>query len=103
MYKLCFYVPESHLELVKQAIFSTGAGHIGNYANCCWQVLGKGQFKPLVGSTPFIGQTNELEYVAEWRVELVVTDEVITQAVTVLKATHPYETPAYDVVKLAPY
>lgn len=103
MYKLCFYVPDSHLELVKQALFTTGAGQIGDYANCCWQVLGKGQFKPLTGSIPFIGQANQLTYVEEWRVELVVVEELIAEAVAALKAAHPYETPAYDVVKLVAY
>lgn len=103
MYKLCFYVPEQQLEQVKDAIFASGAGTIGNYAHCCWQVLGQGQFKPLQGSNPFIGQQYELEYVNEWRVELVVDDALIEKAVTALKAAHPYETPAYDVVKLADY
>lgn len=101
MYKVCFYVPDSHVELVKQAIFKVGAGKIGNYADCCWQVLGKGQFKPLIGSNPFLGEMNEVEYVEEWRVELVVLDELISQVVATLKANHPYETPAYDVIKIA--
>lgn len=100
MYKLCFYVPDSHLESVKTAIFITGAGQIGDYADCCWQVLGKGQFKPLEGSQPFLGKTDSLEYVDEWRVELVVADSLIEQAVAALKAAHPYQTPAYDVLKI---
>lgn len=103
MYKLCFYVPDSHLESVKQAIFTCGAGQIGDYANCCWQVLGQGQFKPLAGSAPFIGQTNQLTYVDEWRVELVVEDGLIEEAIAKLKAAHPYEIPAYDIVKLTIY
>lgn len=101
MYKLCFYVPDTHLESVKEAIFATGAGQIGNYAKCAWQVLGQGQFKPLEGSNPFIGSANELECVEEWRVELVVADELIHKAVAALKAAHPYEVPAYDVWLLA--
>ncbi|AWM79540.1 NGG1p interacting factor NIF3 [Gammaproteobacteria bacterium ESL0073] len=103
MYKLCFYVPESHLEQVKKALFTTGAGQIGDYAECCWQVLGKGQFKPLEGSRPFIGEPQQLAVVDEWRVELVVVDALITKAVAALKAAHPYETPAYDVWKLADF
>lgn len=103
MYKLCFYVPESHLEQVKKALFTTGAGQIGDYAECCWQVLVKGQFKPLEGSHPFIGEAQQLAVVDEWRVELVVVDALITKAVAALKAAHPYETPAYDVWKLADF
>jgi hypothetical protein len=61
MYKLCFFVPESHLETVKEAIFEAGAGRIGDYDRCCWQVLGDGQFRPLPGSQPFSGKQGELE------------------------------------------
>ncbi|WP_067862537.1 Nif3-like dinuclear metal center hexameric protein [Neptuniibacter marinus] len=100
MYKLSFFVPEDHLETVKTAIFSTGAGRIGNYDQCCWQVLGRGQFRALEGSTPFIGKCNELETVSEWKVELVCDEEFIKQAVMALKQAHPYEEPAYEVWKL---
>ena len=53
MYSLCFYVPESHVEEVKQALFDAGAGRIGDYGSCAWQVLGTGQFQPMEGSEPF--------------------------------------------------
>ena len=68
MYKLCFFVPDAHVEAVKQAVFATGAGRIGNYEACCWQVLGQGQFRPLSGSQPFIGETGVVQQVAEWKV-----------------------------------
>ena len=100
MYKLCFYIPESHLEAVKAAVFATGAGTIGDYGHCCWQVLGQGQFKPLPGSQPFIGDEGKLETVAEYKVEMVCGDDTIKAAVTALKASHPYEEPAYDVWRL---
>lgn len=101
MYKLCFYVPESHLEVVKAAVFAVGAGRVGSYDSCCWQVLGEGQFRPLQGSQPFLGQVGAIERVAEWKVELVVADELIHGAVKALKSTHPYETPAFDVWRLS--
>ncbi|WP_313085245.1 YqfO family protein [Pseudomonas sp.] len=100
MYKLCFYVPESHLDAVKQAIFAAGAGRIGAYDSCCWQVLGQGQYRPLEGSQPYLGQTGQLQLVAEWKVELVVADDVIHDSVKALKRAHPYETPAFDVWRL---
>lgn len=100
MYKLSFFVPEDYLETVKSAIFATGAGRIGNYDHCCWQVLGQGQFRALEGSDPFLGQQNKLEIVAEWKVELVCSDELIQPVVRALKQAHPYEEPAYDVWKL---
>jgi len=103
MYKLAFFVPPSHVEEVKSALFAAGAGRIGAYDSCSWQVLGQGQFRPLHGSQPFIGQTGEIEQVQEWKVELVVADELIQQVVAALKSSHPYETPAYEVWKLADF
>jgi len=100
MYKLCFYVPETHLESVKSAVFAAGAGRIGDYDSCCWQVLGGGQFRPLAGSSPFIGAEGRVEFVDEYKVELVCSDELIAVAVAALKAAHPYEEPAYQVWKL---
>ncbi len=100
MYKLAFFVPPSHVEQVKSALFAAGAGRIGGYDCCSWQVLGQGQFRPLDGSQPFIGQAGVVEQVQEWKVELVVSDELIRQVVAALKASHPYEVPAYDVWKL---
>lgn len=100
MYTLVFYVSESHLERVKEALFAAGAGAIGNYQKCCWQVLGQGQFKPMVGSQPFIGEQGQLEEVAEWRVEMVVAAAYIKPVMTALKAAHPYEEPAYAVYRL---
>ncbi|WP_145152963.1 NGG1p interacting factor NIF3 [Pseudomonas oryzihabitans] len=101
MFKLCFYVPDSHLEAVKQTIFAVGGGRIGRYDSCCWQVQGLGQFRPLAGSQPHLGEQGSLERVEEWRVELVLANEPIArQAVAALKAAHPYETPAYDVVQV---
>jgi len=100
MYKIGFYVPESHLEQVKQAMFAAGAGQIGDYEQCSWQVKGLGQFKPMAGSSAFIGEVGQLETVEEYRVEMVCEVSYIQAAVEALKRAHPYEEPAYDVVKL---
>lgn len=100
MYKLAFFVPPSHVEPVKDALFAAGAGRIGDYDCCAWQVLGQGQFRPLDGAKPFIGQAGEVERVQEWKVELVVADELIQAVVAALKQSHPYETPAYEVWRL---
>jgi hypothetical protein len=100
MYKLAFFVPQSHLEPVKDAVFAAGGGRIGSYDRCSWQVLGLGQFRPLDGSQPFIGQSGVVEHVQEWKVELVVAEQMIHQVVAALKQSHPYETPAYEVWRL---
>jgi len=100
MYKICFYVPETHLEPVKAALFAAGAGRIGLYDSCAWQVKGEGQFRPLAGAKPFLGEVGAVEVVAEYKVELVCAEHCITAAIDALRAAHPYEEPAYDVVKL---
>ena len=100
MYKLSFYVPESHLEPVKNALFAKGAGHYKGYDHCCWQVLGEGQFRPLADSRPYIGKAGCLEKVDEYKVEMICTDAVIKAVVQTLLAVHPYEQPAYAVYKV---
>jgi len=100
MYKLCFFVPESHLEEVKSALFEIGAGKIGQYDCCCWQVKGLGQFRPLSGSNPYVGELNGLTKEEEYKVEMVCDAFLIKDVVDVLKETHPYEVPAYEVYKL---
>lgn len=100
MYKLTVFIPETELEEVKSALFDAGAGSIGNYQQCCWQVKGMGQFMPLSGSNPHIGTQDKLETVEEWRVEMVVDKDRITEVIAVLKQVHPYETPAYDVTEV---
>ena len=92
MNKICVFVPESAVEQVKQAMFTAGAGKIGDYDSCCWQTIGQGQFRPLEGSSPFIGELD--------RIEMVCADEYIKDVVAALKSSHPYEEPAYDVWKL---
>ena len=100
MYKITVYIPESHLEPVKAALFAAGAGRIGNYDSCAWQTLGAGQFRPLSGAKPFLGQVDVIEQVPEYQVELVCDDTCLASAIMALKAAHPYETPAYDVIRL---
>ena len=98
MYSLVCYVPESHLDLVKTALFEAGAGRLGAYAECCWQVLGQGQFKPLEGADPFIGEEGQLERVNEYRLEMVVEEQFAVQAVQAMREAHPYEVPAYHLI-----
>ncbi|PHQ24754.1 NGG1p interacting factor NIF3 [Marinobacter guineae] len=100
MYKMCYFVPETHVEKTKQALFDAGAGRIGNYDSCAWQCLGRGQFRPLDGSDPFLGKTGEIEAVDEYKVELVCEDNLIRDAVAALKRAHPYEEPAFEIYRL---
>ncbi|KTD14404.1 hypothetical protein [Legionella israelensis] len=99
MYKISFYVPKSYAETVKEAMFKAGAGKIGHYSRCAWQVSGEGQFMPLEGSQAFIGEKNKLEKVAEYKVEMICAEEYILDVVSALKKAHPYETPAYYITR----
>ena len=103
MLLLQVYVPESHLDSVKAALFAAGAGKIGNYDSCSWQTKGTGQFRPLAGSTPYIGVQGQVESVEEWKIEMVCENYRITSIVHALKASHPYETPAYQVLETLLY
>ncbi len=98
MYILCVYVPEGYEEKVKEACFNAGGGSFGDYDRCCWQTLGRGQFRPLQGSRPFMGNEGNLEVVQEWRIEMICDDGVIADVVRALKESHPYETPAFHLI-----
>ncbi|MDG3554380.1 NGG1p interacting factor NIF3 [Acinetobacter bereziniae] len=100
MLKLIYYVPESHLEITKQAIFDAGAGGIGDYEHCAWQVLGMGQFKPIKGAKPFIGELGHLEQLPEWRVETIVPEPKARSVAKALKTSHPYAEPAFEFIQM---
>ena len=100
MYKLTFYVPASHVEAVKNAVFAAGAGRYANYDRCAWEVAGQGQFRPLDGSKPFLGTTGQVEKVSECRVETIVRAEAAADVLRALRQAHPYEEPAYDLVRI---
>lgn len=100
MYQLIFYVPQTHLDSVKDALFAAGAGAFGNYDCCAWQSVGVGQFRPLQGSQPYLGSTHVVQQVIEYKVEMVCVDECIQEVVNTLKQVHPYEQPAYSVWRI---
>ena len=90
------YVPETHAEAVKQAMFEAGAGRIGNYDCCCFQTVGRGQFRPLSGSNPYLGSAGQVEQVTEWKLEMIVPEEKLREVIAALRRAHPYETPVFQ-------
>ena len=100
MYKLEYYVPKSHFKATTEALFSAGAGRIGNYDSCCWCTEGQGQFRALDGADPYLGQIGQVEREPELKVELVLEDSLKAEVITALKASHPYETPAYQLIRV---
>lgn len=103
MFKISVFIPEEHADALKRAMFNAGAGRIGNYECCSFETLGIGQFKPLKGANPFIGKPEQIEKVKELKVEMVCEDEYIRAVVEAMKKNHPYEMPAYDIIKLVEF
>lgn len=99
--KLVVFVPTSHLENVMDALRSEGAGWIGNYSDCTFQLKGIGTFRPGEGTNPYIGKQGELERVEEIRLETIVSSTGVKRVVEAMVKAHPYEEVAYDLYPLA--
>jgi len=101
--KIVFFVPKSHGDNVRNAMFAAGAGKIGNYECCSFETLGVGQFKPIEGSSAFVGEVGKLETVSELKIEMVCEKKIIQQVIDAMKDAHPYETVAYEVYSIEQY
>jgi dinuclear metal center YbgI/SA1388 family protein len=100
--KWVVFVPAGDAERVREALFAAGAGHIGDYSHCSWSVAGTGQFLPGASASPAIGTPGEIERVTEQRVEVIAPAGIRAAVLAAMRASHPYEEPAFDVVSLAP-
>ncbi len=98
--KLVTFIPEGYEEKVWQALAAAGAGWIGNYSHCSFQVPGTGTFKPLKHTSPFIGHPGRLEKVPELRLETILPVSRCEKVITALLSAHPYEEVAYDLYPL---
>lgn len=98
--KLAVFVPESHLEAVREALGDAGAGGIGNYVECSFRAAGIGSFRGTDASKPYIGSAGVREEVEEWRLEVLLAASEKQAVLTALRAAHPYEEPAYDLYPL---
>lgn len=101
LYKIVTYVPQSHIEKVRQAMWSAGAGTIGAYDSCSYTSEGNGTFRAQEGCNPFIGKINELHTEPELRLEMVVPKDKSGRVVAAIHSAHPYEEPAIDILPLA--
>jgi len=98
--KLVVFVPEDALDAVRDALFTAGAGRIGDYERCSWYAEGTGTFRALPGASPTIGDVGEEERVPELRLETVFPAERHDEVVAALRTAHPYEEPAFDIYVL---
>lgn len=95
MITICVYLPFEALGSVSEAMFNAGAGKISGYDQCCYFSKGTGQFRPLEHSNPHVGKKLELNQVEEYRLEMITTEESYSKVIAAMKATHPYEAPAW--------
>ncbi|NLK01427.1 MAG: Nif3-like dinuclear metal center hexameric protein [Clostridia bacterium] len=100
LYKIVVFVPKGYEDSIRDAMGKAGAGWIGNYSHCTYQVAGTGTFKPLAGADPFIGSTGELEKVEEYRLETIVPQHFKKQVLKAMMEAHPYEEVAHDIYPL---
>jgi dinuclear metal center YbgI/SA1388 family protein len=98
--KLVVYVPADYADRVRMAVMDAGAGYIGKYSCCTFNVAGKGTFLPLEGTAPFIGRQGQLENVDEVRIETILPAKLEKHVVKAMCRVHPYEEVAYDVYPL---
>ncbi len=99
--KLVVFVPTTHAEKVAEAMYSAGAGIIGEYTNCSFRTLGTGTFKGSEKSNPKVGVKGKIESVEEIKIEVLVNSFDLKKIITEMKKVHPYEEVAYDVYPLA--
>ncbi len=89
-------VPSEHADSVRNALFNAGAGHIGNYDSCSYNLLGEGSFRAGQEANPHVGEINELHFEPEVRVETVIPVMKKAEVLRALLAVHPYEEPVFD-------
>lgn len=100
LYKFVVFVPKSHGDIIRKVLGEEGAGFIGNYSHCTYNIEGIGTFMPQEGTSPYIGEANKLEEVEEVRIETIVKEGDISRIVGKVISAHPYEEVAYDIYPL---
>lgn len=98
--KLGVFVPVGHADAVRNALFAAGAGRIGRYDECSFQVEGTGSFRAGAGTSPFVGEPGTRHAESEVRVEVICPVHATAAVVAALKAAHPYEEAAFDLYPL---
>ena len=98
--KLEIFIPETHLEPLRQALQEVDAGHIGSYDSCLSYSPVTSCWRPLAGTHPYLGRQGQLSQEPELKVEVTCRTEQVDQTVAAIKAVHPYEEPMVNVIPL---
>lgn len=101
MDKIVVFAPVGSAESLRRALSDAGAGALGDYAGASFTSTGEGRFRPLEGARPAVGEVGRAEVVDEVRIEAVLPRRLRAQVVEAMRAAHPYEEPAHDVLELA--
>jgi len=96
--KLICYCPKEHSEKVRNAIFKAGAGSIGNYDNCSFNINGEGTFKANLKANPFVGEKEKIHTESETRIEVLLPNHISNKVISAMKEAHPYEEVAFDII-----
>lgn len=95
--KIVVFVPTENAEAVRNAMFSAGAGCIGNYSQCSYNLQGQGTFKAEEGCNPYVGAIGETHFEPETRIETIAPKHLVSKVVNAMLSVHPYEEPAFDI------
>lgn len=99
-FKLEIFIPETHFRKLQKALQEADAGHIGNYDCCLSYSRVTGTWRPLPGTSPYLGRENEISEEPEFKVEVTCKEENLRRIMEVVKAVHPYEEPVINVIPL---
>jgi dinuclear metal center YbgI/SA1388 family protein len=100
--KLVVFAPAASVDELRSALAEAGAGAIGNYTQCSFNISGEGTFYGQEGAAPVVGVAGRLERASEVRLEMVCSRRALARAAHAIERHHPYETPAWEVYPLAP-
>ena len=98
--KLVTFIPDEHADKVREAVFAAGAGYIGNYDSCGYNLQGTGSFRGNEDSNPFVGEKEKIHYEKEIRFETIFPGFLQHKVISALLNAHPYEEVAYDIYPL---
>lgn len=98
--KIEIFIPETHLPALREALRSVDAGHIGNYDSCLSYSRVTGCWRPLAGSSPYLGAENTLSSEPELKVEVTCPRDRVDLTIAAVRNVHPYEAPVINAIPL---
>ncbi len=98
--KIVVFVPDNYAQQVREAMFEAGAGQVGNYDNCSYNIIGEGSFRAGKNTNPFCGEIGKIHFEKETRIETIYPKYLRNKTINAILKSHPYEEVAYDIYKL---